>query len=296
MSARVSIIIPTYNRAQLLPRAVHSVLTQTFEDYELIVVDDASTDETRQFLNGMETKIITVFHEKRKGPAGARNSGIARSSAPLIAFLDSDDYWLPEKLEEQVSFFDNNPQAVACQTEEIWIRKGRRVNPKNIHRKPSGHIFEQSLRLCLISPSAVMLRREILDKIGWFDEQLPACEDYDLWLRLTCKWPVHLIKRPLVVKYGGHPDQLSAKFWGMDRFRIRSIVKLVNSGCLNTKQREAALRELERKCKIYASGCFKRGKNEEGKFFQNLPALVEQGIPDLLDSVYLRNFDCSTRN
>ena len=295
MNARVSVIIPTHNRVQLLPRAVHSVLTQTFEDYELIVVDDASTDETPQFLETLQGKIITAFHEKCRGPAAARNSGIAKSSAPLIAFLDSDDYWLPQKLEEQISFFDSHPEAVACQTEEIWIRRGKRVNPRNVHRKPSGHMFEPSLRLCLISPSAVMIKRKVLDDIGWFDEELPACEDYDLWLRLTWKWPVHLINKPLVVKHGGHPDQLSARFWGMDRFRIRSIVKLLRSGRLSTDQRQAALRELGRKCRIYASGCFKRGKEEEGRFFESLPSLVEKGSPDPLSSVYLRNFDYSTK-
>ena len=291
MTPQVSVIIPTFNRAQMVRRAIESVLAQTFRDFELIVVDDGSTDETRAFLESQKDKIVALFHERNRGPAAARNTGIAASNAPMIAFLDSDDYWLPQKLEVQASFFRQHPQAIACQTEEVWIRRGKRVNPKKIHRKPSGHIFVPSLRLCLISPSAIMIKKQILDQIGWFDETLPACEDYDLWLRLTCKWPVHLITKPFVVKHGGHPDQLSAKFWGMDRFRIRSIVKVLCSDELSKEYREAALSELRRKCRIYASGCLKRGKQEEARFFEALPRKVEKGCPEILDSPYLRDFE-----
>ena len=290
MSPLVSVIIPTHNRAHMLPRAISSVLAQDFQDFELIVVEDGSTDNTREFLKTQKGKVQTIYHERCKGPAAARNSGIARSSGPLIAFLDSDDQWLPQKLQVQVSYFAKHPEAVACQTQEIWIRRGKRVNPKKIHIKPSGDIFETSLRLCLISPSAVMIRRDVLDQIGWFDEELPACEDYDLWLRLTARYPVYLIDKPLVVRYGGHSDQLSGRFWGMDKFRIRSIVKLLLSGKLNPKQQEAALGELNRKCKIYASGCIKRGKEQEGRFFEDLPQLIKKGSVDPLNSIYLRDF------
>lgn len=290
MSPRVSVIIPTFNRAPLLQRAIDTVFEQTFKDFELIVVDDASTDQTPEVLKRYGRDIVTVFHDDNRGPAASRNTGLAHSSAPLVAFLDSDDCWLPDKLETQVSFFEAHSQAVACQTEEIWIRNGRRLNPKKIHRKPSGYIFEQSLRLCLISPSAVMIRRRCLDEIGWFDEHMPACEDYDLWLRLTCKWPVHLIPEALVVKHGGHGDQLSIRYWGMDRFRIRAIVKIISSGSLSLKQRFAAISELKRKCEIYASGCVKRGKHEEAKFFFALPQLVQEEPKKALCAPFLREF------
>jgi len=289
MGFLVSVIIPSHNRDQMLPRAIGSVLAQESRDFELIVVDDGSTDNTRKYLETLKGKVQTIHHERCKGPAAARNSGIARSSAPLIAFLDSDDQWLPQKLQVQISFFTDHPEAVACQTQEIWIRRGKRVNPKKIHIKPSGHIFEASLRLCLISPSAVMIRRQVLDEIGWFDEHLPACEDYDLWLRLTARYPVHLIDKPLVIRYGGHPDQLSERFWGMDKFRIRSIVKLLLSGQLEQYQQSSALAELKRKCNIYASGCFRRGKKQEGKFFQDLPQQIEQGDVEVLNSSYLQD-------
>ena len=290
MSPRVSVIIPTFNRAKWLPRAIDSVLEQTFKDFELIIVDDASTDQTHKILGRYATNIIALFHKENRGPAASRNTGLAHSSAPLVAFLDSDDCWFHDKLQTQVSFFDAKPHAVACQTEEIWIRNARRVNPKKIHHKPSGYMFEQSLRLCLISPSAVMIKRWVLDEIGWFDEGLPACEDYDLWLRLTCKWPVHLIPKPLVVKHGGHPDQLSVRYWGMDRFRIRAIVKIISSGSLSPEQRSAAIRELERKCRIYASGCAKRGRKEEAEFFSRLSELVQKNPRQALSAAFLREF------
>jgi hypothetical protein len=190
---------------------------------------------------------------------------------PLIAFLDSDDYWLPQKAAVQVDFFEHHPEACICQTEEIWVRKGQRVNPMRKHVKPCGDIFEPSLKRCLVSPSAAMLRRSVLESVGLFDEDLPACEDYDLWLRISCRHPVHLIREHLVVKEGGDPDQLSLRHKGMDRFRIRALVKLIESGALNEQQLSATLKELAFKCQIYGKGCLKRGKAEEGAYYLMLP-------------------------
>lgn len=277
----VSVIIPTYKRGRRLVRAVESVVRQTFDDWELVVVDDGSGDHTKELLAPFQGQLTYLSHPTNRGVAAARNTGIRESRAPLIAFLDSDDHWLPRKLAEQVQFFRDNPGAVVCQTEEIWIRKGRRVNPKQKHRKPSGDIFEPSLELCLVSPSAVMLRRGLLDKVGLFDEELPACEDYDLWLRIACQYPVHLIPHALVVKEGGNPDQLSARFRGMDRFRIRALGKLIRSNVLSEKQREAALVALRKKCRIYATGCLRRGRREEGEFYKELPeTLTRANHPD----------------
>ena len=212
--AAVSVIIPTFNRARKVSRAISSVLAQTFLDFELIVVDDGSSDGTKDMTARFGTRINLIAHTTNLGVSAARNTGIRRSSAPLIAFLDSDDYWLPEKLATQMSFFETQPHALACQTEEIWIRKGQRVNPGKRHIKPSGDIFESSLKLCLVSPSAVMLKRSLLDEVGLFDEHLPACEDYDLWLRISCRHPVYLLDRQLVIKEGGHKDQLSRHYRG----------------------------------------------------------------------------------
>ncbi len=271
----VSVIVPTFNRADRVVRAVSSVLAQTFPALEIIVVDDGSTDHTQKVLIPFKDRIRTITLSANQGVSRARNRGIQSAMAPFIAFLDSDDHWLPDKLAVQAAFFETHPRARICQTDEIWMRRGRRVNPKNRHIKPSGDIFVPSLKLCLVSPSAVMLKRSLLDEVGLFDETLPACEDYDLWLRITCRYPVYLIPRPLIVKQGGHEDQLSARYTGMDRFRIQSLEKLIQSGLLNDQQRRAVLRELTLKCRIYGNGCIKRGKMEEGAYYLGLPGKME---------------------
>jgi hypothetical protein len=185
---------------------------------------------------------------------------------------------LPKKLALQVRFFARHADAVACQTQELWMRGGLRVNPKRKHLKPSGYIFEPSLELCVVSPSAVMVRRSLFDEVGVFDEAFPVCEDYDLWLRISCRYPIHLIDHALVVKEGGLPDQLSRSRVGMDRFRIRAILKLIQSAHLQEEQLEVALRELSIKCRIYGSGCLKRGKTEEGEYYLHLPEKVNRAI------------------
>ena len=270
--AAVSVIIPTFNRAVKTARAISSVLYQRFTDYEIVVVDDGSTDETEQVLHPFKNHIRYVAHKTNRGVSAARNTGLAVSKSPLIAFLDSDDYWLPDKLAVQKAFFDKNPDTMICQTEETWIRNGKRANPGKRHLKPSGDVFEPSLALCLVSPSAVMLKRELLEEVGVFDEDLPACEDYDLWLRIACRYPVFLIPQRLVIKEGGHPDQLSARFKGMDRFRIKSMVKLLQESPLRESQKKATLKELSRKCQVYGTGCLKRGKKTEGAYYLELPA------------------------
>ncbi len=282
---QVSVIIPTYNRAQKVLRAVRSVLNQTFLDFELIVVDDGSTDDTAGVLSRYKEKIHYLY-QPNKGPSSARNLGVMESSGEYLAFLDSDDYWLPQKLATQIQFFHTHPQALICQTDEQWYRRGKRVNPKKIHMKPSGHMFEASLKLCLISPSAVMMKRWLFEQAGGFDEALPACEDYDLWLRITKDYPVYLIERPLVIKEGGHKDQLSARYWGMDRFRIYAIAKLMVTRGLTGPQKRAAKEELCRKCKIYALGCEKRGKIKEAQFFHGLPDMLRAGASEgLFDKI-----------
>ena len=272
----VSVIIPTYNRSQKVARAIQSVLDQSFGDLEIIVVDDGSTDDTYQCLDRLRSSITYIRQLVNRGVSAARNRGIKSSLAPWIAFLDSDDYWLKDKLQVQMEFLHRNSGSVACQTEEIWIRGGRRVNPRRRHRKPSGDIFKQSLKLCLVSPSSVMVKRALFDEVGLFDETLQAAEDYDLWLRISCRYPVHLIDRALTVKEGGHPDQLSQRFAGMDRFRIRAIVNLINSGVLSSDQIEAALEALSVKCKIFGSGCLKRGRREQGYFYLSLPEKMRE--------------------
>lgn len=264
----ISVIIPTFNRKWAVGRAVDSVLQQTFTDFELIVVDDGSTDGTAELLQRYGAA-VGCLRQPNRGVSAARNLGIANARGALIAFLDSDDLWLPDKLKHQAAFFDQHRQALICQTEEIWIRNGRRVNPKKRHRKPEGMIFRQSLALCLVSPSAVMIRKALLDEMGGFDESLPACEDYDLWLRISCKHPVHLIDEPLIIKHGGHADQLS-RAPELDKYRIAALCKILDSGHLNRQQHNAAVDMLVRKCDIYANGCLKRNKLERAEYYKQL--------------------------
>ena len=278
MMAAVGVIIPTFNRKQEVIRAVSSILSQSFTDFEIIVVDDGSSDGTKTALDQFRDRITYIAHTTNRGVSAARNTGIKQARDPFIAFLDSDDYWLAEKLAVQIDFFNHHPQALICQTDEIWIRNGRRVNPKKRHLKPTGDIFNPCLKLCLVSPSAVMLKRSLFDEVGLFDEDLPACEDYDLWLRISCRYPIYLIKQRLIVKTGGNRDQLSSRHMGMDRFRIKALAKLIKSGVLNEAQTEAAGRELSLKCRIYGNGCIKRGKKEEGRYYLDLPSQLKEEI------------------
>jgi glycosyltransferase involved in cell wall biosynthesis len=265
----VSVVIPTYNRGWTLKEAIDSVLDQDYGNLELIVVDDGSTDDTPQLLSAYADR-LRYLRQTNRGVSAARNAGIRASRGAFIALLDSDDIWLPGKLIAQVDYFIRHPQALICQTQEIWIRNGRRVNPGKRHRKPAGMIFEKSLALCLVSPSAVMMRPSLLAEVGLFDESLPACEDYDLWLRIAWQHPIHLIDRPLIVKRGGHTDQLS-RMPELDKFRIRAIARLLDGEFLSTSQRMASINMLVAKCKIYAQGCRKRGRMEEAKQYEDLP-------------------------
>lgn len=265
----MSVIVPTYNRWPRLRDAVDSVLAQRFRDFEFVVVDDGSEDGTAEKLAERYGSAVRVVSQPRRGVAAARNLGAERSCGMYLAFLDSDDTWRPGKLEAQVAFMQHDPRAEICQTEEIWIRNGRRVNPKTRHRKPSGDLFRASLELCLVSPSAVLMTRELFDRVGGFDESFQVCEDYDLWLRISRDTPIHLIPEPLVIKRGGHADQLSRSTWGLDRFRVLAIRKLLDCG-LSGEKRRWALQVLERKTAVLAQGARKRGNESSALTFERI--------------------------
>ncbi|MFQ6674147.1 MAG: glycosyltransferase family 2 protein [Fidelibacterota bacterium] len=256
----VSVVIPTFNRVSLLPRALDSVLThQTCRPQEVIVVDDGSTDDTASFLQNHYPDVLYLY-QPNHGVSAARNRGIEASTSPWIAFLDSDDAWLPHKLSRQLEAVRGNPEMRICHTDELWIRNDVRINPKKKHRKSGGWIFSKCLSLCCMSPSSVMLHRSVFDTVGFFDESLPVCEDYDLWLRVTARFPVLYVDHPLVIKYGGHHDQLSGQQWGMDRFRIRALEKILSSGILSPGNSRATLEILEEKLNIFIHGARKRQK------------------------------------
>lgn len=271
-------ILPTFNRPDFTVWAVESVLAQTLADFECIVVDDGSTDETAGRILSIRDPRLRLIRQAHRGVSAARNHGVAVSSSPWIAFLDSDDLWLPQKMERQLAFMAAHPTLRLSQTDEIWIRRGRRVNPMNKHRKSGGDLFARSLELCIISPSAAVLSRNLFDEVGGFDETFPACEDYDLWLRITCRHPVGFLPEPLVIKHGGHADQLSRTVPVLDLWRIRAIDKILRSGRLSKSQRCAARTALQRKCRIVIAGALKRGRREEAARLQAL--LAEYGVSD----------------
>lgn len=274
----VSVIIPTFNRAWTLKNAIDSVLAQDYNPIEIIVIDDGSFDNTKELLEGYRDK-IQVLTQLNKGVSSARNLGIKNSRGEFIALLDSDDAWEKNKVSCQVDFFERNSHALICQTEEIWIRNNKRVNPKKKHKKPSGMIFNASLDLCLVSPSAVMIRKKLFDLKGYFNEEFPVCEDYDLWLRISADHPVFLIDIPCTIKYGGHKDQLSA-YHSQDRYRIASILNLLQGNTLSRVQEKAASKVLEEKCLIYGNGCLKRGKKEEGDYYLGLYNSLSGALSD----------------
>jgi len=263
----VSVVIPTYNRAGTVERAVESVLGQTHQPIEIVVVDDGSSDDTsEQILRAFPR--VRVLRQENLGVSAARNRGIAATSGDWIALLDSDDEWRPSKLEEQLRAIGTQPDHLICHTDEIWIRHGRRVNPKTKHAKSGGWIFEKCLPLCAISPSSVLLHRRLLSEVGHFNEDLPACEDYDLWLRVCSRYPVLFINKPLVVKYGGHPDQLSRTIWGLDRFRIQALENLLSTDELSSDQQKQAMATLLTKIDIFVSGAEKRGRLDEAEKYK----------------------------
>ncbi len=269
MNPFVSVIIPTRDRAALVAEAAQSVLAQRGPTFEVIVVDDGSTDETARALAPLRER-LRYHRQDARGVSAARNAGAALAHGEWLAFLDSDDLWRQRKLAAQMAFHTEHAGIDISQTEEIWIRDGVRVNPCRHHHKPSGDVFLPSLRRCLISPSAVMLRRTLFEACGGFDESLPVCEDYDFWLRICSRAPVGLIPLPLVVKRGGHADQLSRRYWGMDRFRVASLAKLLVSGVVGEAKRQAVIDMLSEKCAILARGAERRGQYDEAARYREL--------------------------
>jgi len=224
---RISVIIPTYNRASLLLRAIDSVLNQSHQDFELLIIDDGSTDDTEELIKSKYSDSRLIFlKQKNNGVSAARNLGITKSKNEWIALLDSDDEWLPQKLTTQIEFAKKNPKLRFIDSNENWIRHGQKVNIPKKFDKSSKNIFERSLQTCLISPSTVLIKKELIKEHGLFDCHFEICEDYDLWLKILIQEDIGFIEESLTNKYGGHQDQLSTKHHSMDMWRIRSLINL----------------------------------------------------------------------
>ena len=263
----VSVIIPTYNRKIFLKHAIDSVLNQTYQNLELIIIDDGSSDKTIEYLKKKKLK-LKVFYQTNKGVSAARNKGIKKASYDWVAFLDSDDRWHPKKLENQINYLIKNSEYRISHTNEIWIKNGIRINQHKKHKKYGGNIFDKCLEICKISPSCVILKKDIFEDVGFFNEKLPACEDYDLWLRILIKFPILYLNENLTIKYGGHKNQLSKKFWGLDRFRIISLENILKKDDLNNNDKKKVKKILKKKIKIYLNGLIKRKKKKEILIYQ----------------------------
>lgn len=260
MQAPVSVIIPTFNRCDSLCIAIESVTSQSHQPAQIIVVDDGSDDNTVETVTKRFPE-VELIHQQNHGVSHARNRGIETASQPWIALLDSDDRWFKDKLAKQMRAIETSPENRLCHCNEHWIRKGKRVNPMNKHQKRGGDIFEHCLPLCAISPSAAIIHQSLLDEVGLFDESLPACEDYDLWLRICCSNPVLFVETALLEKTGGHEDQLSRKYWGMDRFRLKALAKLLRGKSLSKNNRALTVSVFKQKYGILLNGAMKRGND-----------------------------------
>jgi len=276
----VSVVIPTYNRVKLLGRALFSVLKQTVKCSEIIVIDDGSTDMTVDFLKEVSENSeipLKIVQQSNKGPAAARNCGIKHAENEYIAFLDSDDHWHKNKIEMQYGILDKSPEYLISHTKEKWLRRGVHLNQKKKHIPRHGDIFDHCLQLCAVGMSTVMAKKDLFLQTGLFDETLRCCEDYDFWLRVSCRFPFYLVDAPLTVKEGGREDQISNIYRiGMDRIRIYAMKKIIDSKILDEKQWLLALQEFERKCIVFGRGCLKHGKEETGRYYLELAELYRR--------------------
>ena len=272
MQPPVSVILPTYNRCASCIEAVDSIVAQTWRHFELIIVDDGSTDDTRARLDDrcaairdIPIRIIALDHAGM--PGRTRNRGVAAAHGELIAFLDDDDLWLPKKLEQQLELHRGPNAAALSHTREIWRRGLRTISQRRQHHRRAGDIFADALRRCIIGPSTVMLNRGLFLQQGGFREDLPIAEDYELWLRITAHHQVAYLDQALTIKRGGRPDQLSTiapqSSKTIEYWRMQALKPLVDAADFaSADQLAAASAELTRKRHIYAAGRRKRCHQE----------------------------------
>ena len=279
----VSVVIPTFNREGFIEQCVVSALQQSKKPDEVIVVDDGSSDKTWDVLRTLgfsdskeERNSLRYIFQRNKGVSAARNLGIKAAKYRYIAFLDSDDLWLEKKLEKQISSLESQSTRYRLShTNEIWVRNGVRVNAHLKHEKNGGDIFTQCLKLCCISPSSSLVDRSVFDDFGFFDENLPACEDYDFWLRFCAFEDVHFVNEHLLIKNGGHDQQLSKKHWGMDRFRVTALENLLKNQSLSEFKRKETIKELIFKLQVLIDGGRKRKKDAFVKKLDKKKTMLE---------------------
>lgn len=205
-TVKVSVIIPTYNRADLLPEAIDSVLAQTWKEMEIIVVDDGSTDRTEETVRRYDDR-VRYFYKEHGGPSSARNMGIKKAKGTYVAFLDSDDVWEPEKLRIQMDFMSEHPEIKFVCTDSSLIGS-RECRQRKLRKESMGNLFPILYSNSFINTSTALMVKECFQEIGYFDEGYRSVEDYDVWLRVAKRFPIAYLNQPLV-RYRKHEDNVS---------------------------------------------------------------------------------------
>ena len=265
---KISVIIPTYNREKLLVKTINSVLNQTIKADEILIIDDGSEDSTKELIQSYTNNTIHYISQKNTGVSNARNNGIKHAKNDWICFLDSDDIWEINKLEKQIEFHIHNPHILFSHTDELWLFNDKIIKQKKHQLKPSGFCFEENIPNTLIGASTVMIHKDLFTDIGYFDEKLIACEDYDLWLRILNKYELGLINEKLIRKIAGHENQLSFSTKLMDKYRIQALQKHINS-----KSKNIILQQIIQKCDILIKGAVKHQNKEIEEHYTHLKML-----------------------
>lgn len=250
----VSVVIPVYNRIDSLKSAIESVFCQTRPADEIIVVDDGSDMDIQSAIAAYLGRVKLVCHDQNLGVSAARNTGVLAATGELIAFLDSDDVWMPFKLKLQSEFMIEQ-QVLVSHTDEFWWKNGTFVNQGKNHTKYGGDIFCDILDICRLSPSSAMIHRSVFDTVGGFNPHLKACEDYDLWIRLALQYDVGYLDVPSIVKRAFLDDHLSANISHLESLRLMALGQLLtHKNRFTYQQLKCAYIELDRKFNIVING------------------------------------------
>ncbi len=258
---KVSVVIPTYNRARLISRAIQSVLNQSYQNLEIIIVDDGSMDNTEDTVRSFkDVRIVYIRHEINKGASAARNTGIKASRGEYIAFQDSDDEWFPDKLDHQMKAFNNGPSKlgiVYCGFYRIESDKKTYIPGDNIAQK-EGDIHNELLKGNFIGTPAVLIKKECFENIKYFDENIPALEDWELWIELSKYYSFKYINKPLLCSYST-PNSVNLNHKNL--LKAHEIILATHLSDFNKNKSILSDHYFNIAVDFYSNGDFRSGKN-----------------------------------